>query len=134
MNKMNPVVHFEMPLEDKNRMADFYRNVFDWQIELLGPEMGEYVLATTTETDGNGRPKNPGTINGGFYKKMSDGPAQYPTIVISVDDIEASMQKVTDAGGTVLGEPQEIPEIGKFVYFRDTEDNVAGILQAAMME
>jgi hypothetical protein len=49
--KMNPVVHFEMPAEDKKRMAGFYTKVFGWQTQMLGPEMGDYVLATTTETE-----------------------------------------------------------------------------------
>ena len=57
--KMNPVVHFEMPAKDKKRMADFYTNVFGWKTQMLGPEMGNYVLATTTESDKTGRPKNP---------------------------------------------------------------------------
>jgi predicted enzyme related to lactoylglutathione lyase len=47
--KMNPVVHFEMPAEDRKCMADFYTNVFGWKTQMLGPEMGDYVLATTTE-------------------------------------------------------------------------------------
>jgi len=61
---MDPVVHFEMPAEDRKRMADFYTNVFGWKTQMLGPEMGDYVLATTTESDETGRPKNPGVING----------------------------------------------------------------------
>jgi len=28
---MDPVVHFEMPAEDRKRMADFYANVFGWK-------------------------------------------------------------------------------------------------------
>lgn len=133
MNNMNPVVHFEMPAEDKKRMADFYTNVFGWQTQLLGPEMNEYVLVTTTETGENGMPKNPGAINGGFYKKSNDGPAQHPSVVIGVDDINASIQKVTEAGGNVFGEPHEIPGVGKFVYFKDTEGNVASMLQPVSM-
>ena len=49
--------------------------------------MNEYVLVTTTEPDENGRPKNPGAINGSFYKKSADMPAQYPSVVIGVSDI-----------------------------------------------
>ena len=51
---MNPVVHFEMPAEHKNRMADFYTKAFGWKTQMLGPEMNEYVLVTTTEPDENG--------------------------------------------------------------------------------
>ena len=86
--KMNPVVHFEMPAEDRKRMADFYTDVFGWKTQRLGPEMGDYVIATTTETDDTGRPKNPGAINGGFFLKSDDKPAQYPSVVIAVEDIK----------------------------------------------
>src|SRR6185312_10238057 len=120
---MNPVVHLEMPTQDKNRMAAFYTKAFGWKTQMLGPETGEYVLVTTTETDKHSRPKKPGAINGGFFQKSPDKPAQYPSVVIAVDDIKAAMKKVTDAGGKVLGEPMEIPGIGQYVAFVDTEDN-----------
>ncbi len=130
MSKMDPVVHFEMPAEDKNRMAKFYTKAFGWKTEMLGQEMGDYVLVTTTEIDEKtGRPKNPGAINGGFYVKTEDMPAQYPSIVIAVDDIKESMKKVTQAGGKVLGEPMEIPDVGQYVSFLDTEGNRVSMLQ-----
>jgi predicted enzyme related to lactoylglutathione lyase len=94
-----------MPYDDRERMAKFYGSAFGWQTQMFGEEMGNYVLATTTETDEKG-PKRPGTINGGFFPKKSDWPAQYPSVVIAVNDIKEAVQKVTDAGGRVLGEPQ----------------------------
>ena len=125
---MNPVVHFEMPAEDRKRMAQFYTKAFGWQTEMLGPEMNDYVVVTTTESDDNG-PKTPGAINGGFFPKKEDWPAQYPSVVIAVDDIEVAMDKVSDAGGKVLGEPMEIPGIGQYVSFSDTEGNRVSMLQ-----
>jgi predicted enzyme related to lactoylglutathione lyase len=73
---MNSVVHFEFPALDKQRIAKFYGNVFGWKTEMLGPKMNDYVLAYTTEVDENSHPKRPGAINGGFYKKSADKPAQ----------------------------------------------------------
>ena len=129
MNKdMNPVVHFEMPAEDRKRMAQFYTKAFGWQTEMLGPDMNDYVVVTTTESDDNG-PKTPGAINGGFFPKKEDWPAQYPSVVIAVDDIEVAMDKVSDAGGKVLGEPMEIPGIGQYVSFSDTEGNRVSMLK-----
>ena len=125
---MDPVVHFEMPYEDGSRMARFYSTAFGWQTQMLGEDMGRYVLATTTETEGN-RPRTPGAINGGFYPKKADWPAQHPSIVIAVDDIDAAMRKVTAAGGKVLGEPMMIPGVGRYVSFMDTEDNRVSMLQ-----
>jgi hypothetical protein len=132
MNKMNPVVHFEMPAEDRERMADFYSKVFGWQTQMFGEDMGNYVTVTTSETDENGRPKMPGAINGGFYPKKDDWPAQYPSIVIAVDDIKESIQKVTSAKGKVLGEPVKIPGVGLYVSFNDTEGNRVSLLQPVM--
>ncbi len=131
MSKMNPVVHFEMPYEDVKRLQDFYTKAFGWQMSNTGEEMGHYVLAGTTETDANRMVKTPGTINGGFYSKatMPEGVAAIPSVVISVEDIKASMKKVTAAGGKLLGEPMEIPGIGKYVSFTDTEGNRVSILQ-----
>lgn len=128
MPKMNPVVHFEMPAEDRNRMAKFYTDAFGWQTQLLGEDMGNYVLVTTTESDDEG-PKMRGAINGGFFPKDDKMPAQYPSVVIAVDNIKESMKKVTDGGGKVLGEPMEIPGIGQYVSFFDTEGNRVGVLE-----
>jgi len=125
---MNPVVHFEMPYDNRERMTKFYGSAFGWQTQLLGEDMGNYVLATTTETDKNG-PKKTGAINGGFFPKKSDWPAQHPSIVIAVDDIKESVRKVTAAGGKVLGEPMEIPGVGQYVSFTDTEGNRVSMLQ-----
>ena len=95
---------------------------------MLGEEMGHYVVATTTETDERG-PKTPGAINGGFFQKRPDWPGQYPSVVIAVDNIQDAIRKVTDAGGKVLGEPMEIPGVGQYVAFTDTEGNRVSMLQ-----
>ena len=126
---MDSVVHFEMPYDDAKRMAKFYQSAFGWKTQDLGDEMGNYVLATTADSDEQGAPKETGRINGGLYPKKSDYPAQYPTIVIAVDDINGSMAKVSKAGGKLLGEPIEIPGIGHYVSFTDTEGNRVAMLQ-----
>jgi uncharacterized protein len=126
---MSPVIHFEMPAEDRKRMADFYTSAFGWQTRQLGPEMGGYIVATTTESDENGRPKTSGAINGGFFQKTDDRPSQYPSVVIGVEDIKEQMKKVEGAGGKVLGEPVQIPGVGWYVSFFDTEGNRVSMLQ-----
>jgi hypothetical protein len=128
--KINPVVHFEMPAKDKKRVAKFYKKAFGWKMEHLGKKMGDYVLATTTPLAKNGMPKNPGAINGGFYKRGKDGTV--PHLVIAVDDLADHIDVVIKAGGTIVGEPMDIPGIGKFVMFKDSEDNKVGMLQPLM--
>lgn len=130
---MNPVVHFEMPAEDKKRMVDFYAKVFGWQAQQMGPEMGNYIIVTTTETDENRMVKRPGAINGGFYEKTA--PDQHTRLTIAVDDIREAMKKIEMAGGKALGgmqklgEPDEIPGVGLYATFIDTEGNKVSMLQ-----
>jgi len=125
---MNPVVHFEMPYDNRQRMTKFYESAFGWHTQMLGEEMGNYVLATTTDSGEDG-PKRPGAINGGFFARKPDWPGQHPSVVIAVDDIKAAVRKVRDAGGTVLGEPMEIPGVGHYISFTDTEGNRVSMLQ-----
>jgi predicted enzyme related to lactoylglutathione lyase len=140
MSKMNPVVHFEMGYNDPTRMAKFYETVFGWKTQSMGPDMGNYVVAQTTETDENRMVQTKGAINGGFYRKTDDPLSQAPSVVISVDDIQAAIKAVEEAGGKILGgmdqkgehtmEPQMIPGVGLWISVMDTEGNRFSILQA----
>ena len=125
---MDPVIHFEMPAEDTERIQKFYENAFGWQTTPLGPEAGDFVLAFTIETDEETRmPKKRGAINGGFYKKTE--PDQRTRLTILVEDIQEAMKKVESAGGTLVGEVQEMPGVGLFASFTDTEGNLLTLNQ-----
>ena len=126
---MNPVVHFEMPADDKGRMRKFYESAFGWKTQQLGKEMSEYVLVTTTDTDEKQMVTKPGTINGGFFQRTADPVSKYPSIVIQVDDIKQSMKLVEKAGGKISGKVEEIPGVGSFVSIIDTEGNRVSIMQ-----
>ena len=135
----NPVVHFEMGYKDKDRMVKFYKSVFDWGIQDMGPDMGGYVVAQTADTDADGMVQTPGTINGGFYAKTDNPLSDAPSVVVSVPDIKAAMKAVEAAGGKILGsmdqkgehtmEPQDIPGVGLWMSCQDTEGNRFSILQ-----
>ena len=131
---MDPVVHFEMPYDDKNRMTNFYGQAFGWRSQALGPEFGGYVVMSTTEIDEQTKfPLKPGRINGGFFERTKSD--QYPGVVIAVADIRAAMRKVEAAGGKVIGgghqagEPDDIPGVGLYISIFDTEGNRVGMLE-----
>lgn len=140
MADINPVVHFEMGYNDKDRMVKFYESVFGWKTQTFGPEMGNYVVAHTAETDEDGMVQTKGAINGGFYQKTDNPLSHAPSVVVSVPDIKAAMKAVEAAGGKILGgmnekgehtmEPQMIPGVGLWISAQDTEDNRFSILQA----
>ncbi len=131
---MDPVVHFEFPYDNRDRIAKFYQSAFGWELQMLGADMGNYVLATTAKPELRNAPPQAakGAINGGFYARNPDWPAQVPSVVIGVQDIRASMKRVKDAGGEVLGDPMEIPGVGQYVSFFDTEKNRVSMLQPKM--
>src|SRR5947209_8513092 len=139
MAKMNPVVHFEMGYKDQARMSKFYHTAFGWETNAMGPDMGNYVVAHTTETNENGMVQTKGAINGGFYQKTDNPLSQAPSVVVSVDDIQEAMKAVVEAGGKILGgmdqngnrtmEPQMIPGVGLWISAMDTENNRFSILQ-----
>lgn len=131
---MNPVVHFEMPAKDRERVKKFYTEAFGWQMTQLGEEMGNYILAGTTPVDPQTQmAQNPGAINGGFWVPDDKTPHQPPHVVISVDNLTESIELVKKAGGEILGEPMDIPGIGLYVSIRDSEGNIVGMLQPAPM-
>jgi predicted enzyme related to lactoylglutathione lyase len=127
--KQSPVVHFEMPAKDNARVAKFYTEAFGWQMNQLGPEMGNYLLAGTTPVDENKMALNPGAINGGFFEWKDEDGMNSPHIVIQVDNLDESIEAVKKSGGTITSGKMPIPGIGTYVSIKDTEGNHIGMLQ-----
>ena len=127
---MGGVVHFEIPADDLERAKQFYRENFGWAVTQLGPEMGSYVLVQTGPSDEQGRPRENAFINGGLMQR--DPSANAPVLVIAVDDADATLARVKQSGGALVGEAMDIPGVGRYARLRDTEGNVIGILQPVM--
>lgn len=126
--KQSPVVHFEMPAKDKKRAAEFYTKSFGWDMQHLGAEMSEYVLATTTPSDERG-PLKPGAINGGFFDYKDDELNRVGHVVIQVENLDESIEAIKSSGGEILTDKMDIPGIGMYVSIKDTEGNIVGVLQ-----
>ena len=82
---MNPVVHFEMPAEDRKRMAAFYTKAFGWDFTDYGPDYS----ATTT-----------GDVDVGLNGQPGEALAA-PLPVIHVENLESAFDAVIEAGGTI---------------------------------
>lgn len=126
--KKSPVVHFEMPFKDSARVIEFYSKVFGWDMNAMGDDMANYILAGTTDTDENGMIKTPGNINGGFFVSSEEN-NRYPLVTIQVEDMKEAMEAVTAAGGKILSGPHEIPGVGQYASIQDSEDNRVSLLQ-----
>ena len=120
------VVHFEIPADDVGRAEAFYKDAFGWEIQSM-PEM-DYTMVMTGPVGADGMPSEPGNINGGMFRR---GDLKNPVVTISVDDIDATLAKVADLGGSAVGEKMQVGEMGWAAYFTDTEGNVMGLWQNA---
>lgn len=121
------VVHFEVPADNVERAGKFYEKTFGWKLQPM-PEM-EYTMVQTTASGPEGRPTEPGSINGGMAKRRP--PLEHPVITIHVDEITAAEKKIEQNGGKVIQKKQPIGDgsMGYTAYFRDTEGNVVGLFQ-----
>jgi predicted enzyme related to lactoylglutathione lyase len=121
---MGKVVHFEIPADDEARAREFYGSIFGWQLQEM-PEMQYTILMTTPVDQQTQLPLEPGAINGGLMKRSDDTPA--PVITVDVESIDDALQRIEAAGGSTVRSRTEIPGMGAFAYFKDTEGNVVGL-------
>jgi uncharacterized protein len=117
---MSRVIHFEIPADDLERAANFYRKAFGWKIEKWPGPMEYWMVATGT--DGT-----PG-INGGLMRKQA--PTVATTNTIGVDSVDAAVTAVQNAGGKLVVPKAPIPTIGYFAYCQDPEGSLFGVMQA----
>ncbi|MBL7811877.1 MAG: VOC family protein [Bacteroidetes bacterium] len=114
----NRVVHFEIPCNQPENTIRFFQEVFGWTFQQFGGE--EYWMAFT------GDPQSPG-INGAIMKKRD--PDQPVVNTLDVANIEAILERITNAGGTVVVPKMPIPGVGWLAYFKDPDGNIHGVHQ-----
>jgi predicted enzyme related to lactoylglutathione lyase len=114
---MNRPTHFEIPAKDAAKMEAFYSAVFQWNItKWPGPQ--EYWLISTGEGPG---------INGGFMPRQEPNPGT--VITMTVENLEATMQSVTEHGGVIVLPKMPIQGVGYLAYAKDPEGNIFGFMQ-----
>jgi len=121
------VVHFEIPAEDPERAYAFYRSAFEWDVNPM-PEMG-YAILQGTPTDDQGMPGEPGSINGGMFRREDE--LTSPIVTIAVDDIDKALETIGGLGGSTVRAKMPVGDMGFAAYFRDCEGNIMGLWQNA---
>ncbi len=120
------VVHFEVPYDDADRARAFYANVFGWAIESM-PEFEYDFVQTGPIDEDTGLPLAAGYIGGGMFRRQDD--VGRPVITIDVEDMTEALATITAHGGAVVGEPQQVGDMGVAAYFTDSEGNLMGLWQ-----
>ncbi len=112
-------VHFDIAADDPERAMKFYKDVFGWKFNKWDGPL-DYWLATTGDS------KEPG-INGGISRRNKQMPGMMNTI--GVASLDKYIKKIESNGGKILMPKMEIPGIGWFATFQDTEGNMFGIIE-----
>jgi predicted enzyme related to lactoylglutathione lyase len=121
------VVHFEVPYDDGDRARGFYKDVFGWQLQEM-PGM-DYTLVMSGPS-GDAGPTEAGFINGGMLSRAQSATSG-PVIVVDVDSIDATLEKIGALGGSTVTAKVPVGDMGFAAYFRDPEGNVIGLWETA---
>lgn len=112
---MGRIIHVELTAADPEKSAAFYAAAFGWAVQ-PSPHVGGYLVAATGDGDG---------IDGAI---MSREYQQQPAIAwIQVDDLDATLAAVVEAGGSAAGAVQELPGVGRLAYVRDPDGTLVGL-------
>ncbi|MCG3156295.1 MAG: hypothetical protein DKINENOH_02919 [bacterium] len=109
-------VHVEIPSADFERTQNFYRELFEWKMDLLAEE--DYMLFETGEH-----------VNGAFYHSPRHTGRQGIILYIRVEDIDDTLQRVQQLGGKIIRAKTPDKASGSFALISDPDENVLGIWQ-----
>jgi uncharacterized protein len=96
----------------------FYRSLFDWTVQDLGPDAGGYAMF-----------QRQGANVAGVGPTQSAGQPAAWTSYVSVADAEATMARVDVEGGTIVMEPMAVMDAGTMALFTDPTGAFMGIWQ-----
>ena len=109
----NPIVHFEIGGRDSDATQTFYRELFGWKIEPMGP-------AALVAAEGEGS-------IGGHITSLGHDPHTYVTVYAETNDIPGTLAIAEALGGKTMIPETEIPDMGWFAWFTDIDGNIIGL-------
>lgn len=112
-NEHGDFIWYELMTTDADAAQEFYSKLVGWTFDK--PEEGSGMDYRLFRKDG---PEVGGLM--ALTQEMQDGGAK-PLWAgyIGVDDVDATADKLKAAGGSIMMEPQDIPEVGRFAFCTD---------------
>ena len=112
----NPLCHFEFMTDDPDKTRDFYAAVFGWEFD--DSSMPGYTLIKTGSDP-----------DGGLMKRPDNCPCPMLQTYFMVEEIDAILSAVGEAGGQTIVPKTEIPDVGHYAVFSDPDNIAIGIFQ-----
>lgn len=109
------VCHLEIPTTDTRRSGEFYKKLFGWKIDYSWGK--DYATFNTGE----------GQLSGGGLDRRDEITSGDIIIYISVDDINAMLEKAAKLGAKKVKAKTEIPNVGWYGLFADLDGNTIGL-------
>lgn len=113
----HPIVHIEFSAKDREAAAQFYNQVFGWEIQHM-PEMNYSTFMCDEK------------LGGGFNPISEENPAGTVMVYIQAEDIEATLADIEAHGGKMILPKSEIPGVGWFAFFTDPTGNQVALYKA----
>lgn len=102
-------VWFELVTGDVSKAKGFYGELFGWKTESMPMQGFDYTIV-----------KNGETSIGGMTPPEGPQPIHWHTY-LSVSDVDGAAKIAKKAGGTVLAEPFDVPNVGRMARIRDPQ-------------
>lgn len=104
---------------DLEAAKEFYSALLGWQYTEGSEEYGGYINALTN-----------GELAAGLGPRMDENQPVVWTTYFATDDSAAAVERIRQAGGTVVVEPMEIAPFGTMTIALDPQGNAFGLWQA----
>ena len=116
----NSFCHIELHTSDVDKAKGFYGSLFDWKLnDMPMGDMSYTMIDVGAE----------GTGGGMMSKPCEDAPTAWLSYVL-VEDVDQSVAKAQELGGTVIQEKSEVPDYGWFSVIADRTGATIGLFQA----
>lgn len=128
---MDPIVHFEIPVNDLDAARGFYGDIFGWKLtDWPMPDGSTYIGVHTTPINEETRePLKAGAINGGIMKKTEK--VGMPVFAVHVSSIDEKLAMIEKAGGSTVMPKTDMMGMGFYAYAKDPSDNIIGLWEDA---
>lgn len=104
----NPVVFWELASHDQEKTAQFFRDVFEWEIN-FNEQLGFYIVPERF---------TPEAMEGGIFT-LKRARLPFIALYIQVEGIEEMAKKVEAAGGSILDPVTKLGSGSKLCLFNE---------------